>query len=158
MKRIISTLICATVVCAGSAALACTTMIAGKNASADGSVLVTHSDDALGDPRIVYIPAKDREPGAMRAVYYSDAAPGYEARFGAAPSLRFNIDERSPYYKASEGTPQSKPIGFIPQVPHTCAYFDGNYGVMNEHQLVIGECTDKAKAKVDPEPEQGKRI
>ena len=39
---------------------------------------------------------------------------------------------------------------------HTYAYFDANYGIMNEHQLSIGECTNKAK--VDPEPEPGKRI
>lgn len=34
--------------------------------------------------------------------------------------------------------------------------FDANYGTMNEHQLSIGECTDKAK--IHPEPEPGKRI
>ncbi|MBN1829151.1 MAG: C69 family dipeptidase, partial [Deltaproteobacteria bacterium] len=47
-------------------------------------------------------------------------------------------------------------LGFIPQASHTYAYFDANYGIMNEHQLSIGECTDKAK--VHPEPEPGKRI
>ena len=33
----------------------------------------------------------------------------------------------------------------IPQVAHTYAYFDGNYGIVNEHNLMIGECTNGAK-------------
>nr|WP_258006159.1 C69 family dipeptidase [Mesotoga sp. B105.6.4] len=44
----------------------------------------------------------------------------------------------------------------IPQVPHTYAYFDGSYGIMNEHQLMFGECTDGAKIQIGPEP--GRRI
>ena len=62
---------------------------------------------------------------------------------------------RGPGY-GEPGLPQSKPLGSIPQVAHTYAYFDGNYGIMNEHQLGIGECTNGAK--VEPEPDPGKRI
>ena len=40
----------------------------------------------------------------------------------------------------------------IPEPAHTYAVT----GIMNEHQVSIGECTDKAK--VTPEPEPGKRI
>ena len=156
IKKIVASCIALTFVCVTSSLLACTTMIAGKDATKDGSVCVTHSDDGFGDPRVVYIPEKDHAPGTMRPVYYSDPALGYEARFSSAPSLRFNIDSRSPYYKATDGTPLSQPLGYIPEVAHTYAYFDSNYGIMNEHQLVMGECTDKAK--VDPAPEPGKRI
>ncbi|WP_051694177.1 dipeptidase [Desulfohalovibrio reitneri] len=151
----LSAAVCAVLLAAGGA-LACTTTIVGKDASADGSVLVSHSEDGLGDPRLVYVPARDHEPGSMRKVYYSESAKGYEKRFGADPAIRLNIEGRSPYYKAGEDVPPSRPLGEIPQVEHTYAYFDGNYGVMNEHQLVMGECTDKAK--VHPEPEPGKRI
>jgi dipeptidase len=156
IKKIVASCIALTFMSVTSPLLACTTMIAGKDATRDGSVCVTHSDDGFGDPRVVYIPAKDHAPGTRRPVYYSDPALGYEARFSSAPSLRFNIDSRSPYYKATDGTPPSQPLGYIPEVAHTYAYFDSNYGIMNEHQLVMGECTDKAK--VDPAPEPGKRI
>ncbi|MGL1931833.1 MAG: C69 family dipeptidase [Desulfotalea sp.] len=155
-KFIIVSFIVITIICTTIPLWACTTMIAGKKATTDGSVCVTHSDDGFGDPRVVYISAKDHQPGTMRPIYYSDPALGYEARFSAAPSLRFNIDSRSPYYKAAGDIPLSQPLGYIPQVAHTYAYFDSNYGIMNEHQLVMGECTDKAK--IHPEPEQGKRI
>ena len=38
---------------------ACTTILVTKGASADGSVIVSHSeDDELGDQRIVYVPRR----------------------------------------------------------------------------------------------------
>jgi dipeptidase len=136
-------------------ALACTTMIVGKDASADGSVMVSHSDDGLTDASLVYVPAMDHEPGAMRPVYYAHAALAYKPEWGANLSHRIVAEDRGPGYE-KEGVPPSKPLGYIPQVEHTYAYFDANYGVMNEHQLLIGECTDKAR--VHPEPEPEKRI
>lgn len=48
--------------------------------------------------------------------------------------------------------PQSIPLGYIPQVEHTYAYYDGNYAIMNEHQLMFGECTDGTKIQPDPVP------
>ncbi len=137
------------------AALACTTILVGKNASADGSVMVSHSDDGLGDGRLVYVPAMDHPPGALRPVYYAHCALGYIPQWGASESQRLVTGERGPGYNTF-GVPPSVPIGYIPQVAHTYAYFDANYGIMNEHQLSIGECTDLAK--VDPLPEPGKRL
>jgi dipeptidase len=137
------------------AALACTTILVGKNASADGSVMVSHSDDGLGDGRLIYVPAMDHPPGAMRPVYYAHCALGYMPQWGASESQRLVTAERGPGYN-TPGVPPSVPIGYIPQVAHTYAYFDANYGIMNEHQLSIGECTDLAK--VDPLPEPGKRM
>jgi len=138
-----------------SAALACTTTVVGKKASADGSVMVSHSDDGLGDARLVYVPARDHKPGSMRPVYYSHCALDFKPEWGGTESHRLVDGKRAPMYN-TKGDPKSVPLGFIPQVAHTYAYFDANYGIMNEHQLSIGECTDKAK--VDPEPEPGKRI
>ena len=136
-------------------AVACTTTITGKNASVDGSVMVSHTDDGLGDARVVYVPAMDHKPGTTRPVFYDTAALGYMPQWGGSERHRLITDTRGPGYDI-KGEPKSIPLGFIPQVPHTYAYIDANYGVMNEHQLSIGECTDKAK--VHPEPEPGKRI
>jgi dipeptidase len=136
-------------------ASACTTILVGKDASADGSVMISHSDDGLGDGRLIYVPAMDHKPGAMRPVFYSHCALDYMPQWGATEGHRIVTQDRGPGYQ-TPGDPPSVPLGYIPQVPHTYAYFDANYGIMNEHQLSIGECTDKAK--VHPLPEPGKRI
>lgn len=136
-------------------AWACTTTIVGKSASTDGSVLVSHSEDGLSDPSVVYVPAKDHPDGSLRPVFYSTVALDYKPQWGASETHRLNTKDRGPTYDV-KSIPASVPLGYIPQVSHTYAYFDGNYGIMNEHQLSIGECTDKAK--VHPEPEPGKRI
>lgn len=136
-------------------ALACTTLIVGKGASVDGSVMVSHSDDGLNDGSAVYVPAMDHKPGSMRAVFYSHAALDFKPQWGATVSHRIVTKDRGRVYDKA-GLPPCKPLGYIPQVPHTYAYIDANYGIMNEHQVSIGECTDKAK--VHPEPEPGKRI
>ena len=45
-----------------ASALACTTMILTRGASADGSMIVTHSDDnELADQRLIYVPARKQE-------------------------------------------------------------------------------------------------
>jgi dipeptidase len=128
---------------------ACTTILVTKGASTDGSVFVSHSDDnELGDQRIIYVPAADHKSGSKRPVYYD------------AVSLEFALNRyvgtsRGPGYD-TPGLPKSEPIGYIDQVLHTYAYFDANYGIMNEHQLMIGECTNGAK--IELKQEKGKRI
>ncbi len=141
--------------------MACTTILAGKNATADGSVLVSHSDDGMSDARLVFVPAKDHAPGSLRPVYYSHCALDFKPQWGGTVSHRIVDAERAPAYDTAGksggiGDPESVPLGYIPQVSHTYAYFDANYGIMNENQVSIGECTDKSK--VDAEPEPGKRI
>ncbi len=68
--------------------LACTTMIVGKDASYDGSVMVSHSDDGLNDGSMIYVPAMDHKPGSRRAVYYSHASPRLQTQWGATISHR----------------------------------------------------------------------
>ena len=137
-------------------ARACTTILVTKGASADGSVFVAHSDDSeLFDQRLVYVPAADHEPGSLRPVYYDAAALGDRPEYHGYTHCRYVGNERGPTYVDSAG-PQSIPLGYIPQVGHTYAYFDGSYGIMNEHQLMFGECTDGAKLQLEPEP--GRRI
>ena len=51
----------------------CTTLIAGRGATADGSVMATHSDDGEsgGDARVVKVPAMDWARGSKRPIYYA---------------------------------------------------------------------------------------
>ncbi|MEI6157668.1 MAG: C69 family dipeptidase, partial [Atribacterota bacterium] len=137
-------------------ALSCTTMIITKGASADGSMIVTHSDDNdLVDERIIFVPAMDHDAGSQRAVYCSAVAMGEFPQYACFSYPRISSTDRGPGHDVPD-YPRSIPLGFIPQVSHTYAYFDGSYGIMNEHQLMFGECTDGAK--LTPEPEPGKRI
>jgi dipeptidase len=111
-------------------AFTCTTIAVTKGASVDGSVMVTHTADCGScDFRLVRIPAADHEPGSLRPVYpFIEEYPRYVGK------------DMGPGYD-TPGFEPTKPLGYIEQVPHTYAYFDAVYGVMNEHQLSIGECT-----------------
>lgn len=43
----------------------CTTMIVGKDASKDGSVIIAHSDDDVADERVIRVPSLIREKRKM---------------------------------------------------------------------------------------------
>ena len=121
----------------------CTTIICGKDSTVDGSAITSHTNDCGHcDPRIAYVPAQDYEPGAERAVY--EFILDYP---------RYCSYDRGPTYYPKAGEEIMEPIGYIPQVEHTYAYFDGVYGMMNEHQLAIGETTCSAKTYAAPKPE-----
>jgi dipeptidase len=131
-------------------------MIITKGATKDGSVIVAHSDDSeMFDNRLVYVPAADYEPGATRPVYYDSASLGDRPKYNASVLRRYIGTHRGPVY-VDDTYPQSIPLGYIPQVSHTYAYMDGSYGLMNEHQLMMGEATNGSKVTLEPEP--GKRI
>ncbi|TMW60564.1 hypothetical protein Poli38472_000606 [Pythium oligandrum] len=117
----------------------CTMIAVGKNATVDGSTLVAHTDDAGGgaaDLRLVRVPAQDHPKGSKRAVYDF---------FGGYP--RVVTTERGPHYEPNAELQEElmKPLGFIPQVEHTYAYFDQDYGMVNEVQLSIAESTSGAR-------------
>jgi dipeptidase len=131
---------------------ACTTMLITKGASEDGSVMVAHSDDSeMFDQRLVYVPAADHKAGSLRPVYYDAASLGDRPEYHGHGLRRYVGTNRGPTYNDSNH-PQSIPLGFIPQVKHTYAYFDGSYAIMNEHQLMFGECTDGSKIQAEPVP------
>ena len=116
---------------------ACTTLIVGKKASVDGSVMCTHSDDGEANPdsRLVKVPASDHAEGSTRPIYYdTEDYPRFVGDRG--------VDAYLP--KNNPGATPSVAIGSIPQVAHTYAYFEGNYGMQNEHQVGIGESTCSA--------------
>jgi len=133
-------------------AFACTTLLVTKGASEDGSVMVGHSDDSeLFDQRLVYVPAADHPPGALRPVYYDASALGDRPEYHSYELNRYVGTDRGPVY-INPDLPQSIPLGYIPQVEHTYAYFEGSYAIMNEHQVMFGECTDGSKVQPDPVP------
>ncbi|QGY42047.1 dipeptidase [Pseudodesulfovibrio cashew] len=129
-------------------------MIVTPGASKDGSMMVAHSDDdELGDQRLVFVPAKKQE--GMRNIY-SDAM--------AYP--RIVTDDRGPAYN-TPGEP-TKPLAQLSyeaiwkllgrRQETSFAYFDGNYGIMNEKNLMMGECTNGANYEPDPNPKAGRGI
>ena len=134
----------------------CTTLIVTRGASSDGSVFVAHSDDAhLMDCSIVHVPARDWPEGSLRPVHASAVAVEELPKYNTFFIPRLVDPERAPAY-AHEGRPRSIPVGYIPQVAHTYAYLDGNYGIINEHGLMFGECTNGSFITNLPEP--GKRL
>jgi dipeptidase len=100
-------------------ARACTSIMVGRKASADGSVMTSHTCDSHdGSSQIFIVPAKKH-------------APGEEVLL-----TRRQPDNTGPMKRQGR-----KPTGSIPQVAETFGYIAGEYGIMNEHQLAIGEST-----------------
>lgn len=96
--------------------LACTDVMVGKDASADGSVITSHTVDGHYDARIKVIPGETFEEGTMMEVKKNgcyDGIPGKEVIV----------------------------MGEIPQAEETYTYFHSGYPFMNEHQVIIGETT-----------------
>lgn len=82
----------------------------------------------------------------------------YGTRFHAVGSARGdaylpeNLDQR--LYNWTE-TPS---IGSIPEVPETYAYIEGAYGIINEHQVAIGESTCPARFYSKPLSQGGEAL
>ena len=102
--------------CMAASAAACTSMGAGCKATADGSVLVSHTVDDWYDQRIKIVPGGKHKPGEMVDVYVDVCTD-------TRPELKI--------YKS----------GSIPQVPETNTYFHVGYPFMNDKQVMIGEFT-----------------
>ncbi|PLX23994.1 MAG: peptidase C69 [Salinivirgaceae bacterium] len=97
----------------------CTSITVGKKASADGSVMTSHTDDSHRTRSWMdIVPAKDHPKSATFTVYKREAFDSL-----AMPSYKHT------------------PIGTIPQVKHTFQFINTAYPCMNEHQLAIGEST-----------------
>lgn len=134
----------------------CTTIAVGKKATADGSVIIAHSDDDVFDERVIYVPPIVVKESPSRNVYYDACSLGHKKEYNATELRRYIGSDRGDGYKDNTKPysqvkyEPSNRLGSIPQVNKTYAYFDGNYGIMNEHQLMIGECTCGAKVHKEP--------
>jgi len=95
---------------------ACTIIVAGKKATADGSVIVSHTD-AGPDCRVHVMPGQFFTKSSMAPVYWG------------------MIDLGRPLGDYGDT------LGMIPQVNETYSYFQSAYPQMNEWQLTIGEST-----------------
>ncbi|MBQ7280774.1 MAG: C69 family dipeptidase [Bacteroidales bacterium] len=96
----------------------CTSIMVGCKASADGSVMTSHTCDGRYRTWMTIEPAADYEAGATLEVYKNTMHTNFR---GDTTGVRF--------------------VGIIPQVRHTYAYLNTAYPCLNEHQLAIGETT-----------------
>ncbi len=103
----------------GGYADGCTTITAGKNATSDGSVITSHTDDSHRTRSWMnVIPAQKHPRGATVPMYKRVACDSF-----AMPTY------------------SHIPIGSIPQVKETQQFLNTAYPSMNQYQLGIGEST-----------------
>ncbi|MCP5103589.1 MAG: hypothetical protein GY950_09430 [bacterium] len=108
---------------------ACTTITVGKLASADGSVITTHTCDSRVDRTwIDVMPSKKHKPGTMRKTYLKTHM--------TVSAYDLSVQKES---------------GEIPQVPVTHKYFNTTLPYLNEHQVAVGEATFGGKKEMRSE-------
>ncbi len=96
----------------------CTSIMVGKDASTDGSVMTSHTCDAYYRTWLEFIPAKEYEPGTKHPVNWG-------TMHTSSAWSNENIEKK----------------GEIPEVNKTYAYLNTAYPCLNEKQLAIGETT-----------------
>ena len=96
----------------------CTSIIVGRLASADGSVMTAHSCDGNYRTWVNIVPPKTHPKGTMTKIYH-----GFLHNETPWDMRRVTV------------------AGEIPQVESTYAYLNTAYPCMNEKQLAIGETT-----------------
>jgi dipeptidase len=109
----------------------CTVIGVGRLATADGSVITSHTD-CCSECRIQVIPGRTFKKGETAPVHWGMVYFGRDDDRHALPLGEFG-----------------KVIGRIPQVEKTFTYFHTGYSQMNEHQLAIGESTCSQKRELD---------
>jgi dipeptidase len=104
----------------------CTVIMVGKDASADGSVISTHTCDCgVCDWTWRYVPPADHPAGAMKKIFWVDQFTT------VPPSQGLKWDRVKEDFSGLE----------IPEAPHTYGYLLGAFGYMNDNQVAIGEST-----------------
>ena len=96
----------------------CTSIMVGKKASSDGSVITSHTCDGRYRTWMTMEPACDYKVGATHTVRKGTMHTAYR-----------------------NDTTGVRVAGTIPQVMHTYAYLNTAYPCLNEKQLAIGETT-----------------
>ena len=100
----------------------CTSILVGRKATVDGSVISTQSQDSGNcGVRLRYIPAASHKPGEKRVVKLWNE---YD---------KLGVDRSPPVRSGSTIE--------IPQVEHTYAFVEAVFPFMNEHQVAVAEAT-----------------
>ena len=102
----------------GMSRMSCTSIMVGKRASTDGSVITSHTCDSWYRTWMTMTPARDYERDTVTAIY----------------------DGRMHTQSPQDSTKMYRK-GVIPQVRHTYRYLDTAYPCLNEKQLAMGETT-----------------
>ena len=101
----------------------CTIIAVGKKVSADGSVIISHTDCGA-DNRIRVVHGQNFKNGEMAPVYWG------------IQDIHRPLDDYGDV------------LGHIPQVEQTYTYFHSAYPHMNEHQLAIAESTTSQRKEL----------
>ena len=96
----------------------CTSIMVGREASADGSVMTSHTCDSWYRTWVNVVPAKTYENDTVMNVYSGRMHTEY-------PEDQTNLTVK----------------GTIPQARHTFAFLDTSYPCLNEKQLAMVETT-----------------
>jgi dipeptidase len=119
----------------------CTSILVGKDASTDGSVMTTHTCDCgVCDWTWRHVPAADHKPGSTRRILHISQYKSWPPSEG----LKWDLVKKD--YAGFD----------IPEVPHTYSYHHGMFGYMNENQVAIGESSIGNQRKLsNPTPAAG---
>ncbi|CAM9296526.1 unnamed protein product, partial [Ectocarpus fasciculatus] len=130
----------------------CTTIAVGPGATVDGSSMNTYNADCSEcDFRVNKVPAKDWAPGSLRPVYQTYSPYPARVRNDRGHTWRAdNLEDLPQREEWEDYAPSQTILGYIPQVNHTYALFEGMYSIMNEHQVGMGESTCAAKLWAAP--------
>ena len=96
----------------------CTSIMVGREASADGSVMTSHTCDSWYRTWVNVVPAKTYDNDTVMNIYDGRMHTEY-------PEDQTNLTVK----------------GTIPQARHTFAFLDTSYPCLNEKQLAMGETT-----------------
>ena len=165
---------------------ACTAILVGRKASAEGGTINTHTDDCYDcDFRIARIPSQthdlsvtpDRAIPPMRfsfpryvgtdrgPVFFPSntdnsmlqSLPGSETNMSTFSSSS-SSSSSSPSRDSTPSWPLSPAVGFIPQVSRTYSYIDGSYAISNEYGLSLGESTCGSRLFAAPSYDGGRAL
>lgn len=106
------------------------------------------------------VPARDWPEGTLRPIYIITGEYPRQVREDRGFTWSKHNLEQMPQRPDWEDIEKSGSsiIGYIPQVAHTYALIEGMYGIMNEHQVAIGESTCAARLFAAPVSAGGKAL